>query len=714
VSALPNSPYATVGAKLVDQGYAAIPVYPGTKRPGTMSRGEWQGEPDWQRFCDRLPTDIETRIWAKYPDAGVCVALGRGLVAIDVDSDDEDVQAAIRSVLPESPVMKQGRKGYTAFYQASPAVVSCAFDTQDGRALDLLAHGRQTVIPPTIHPDTGKSYVWLGDPLERFTPDQLPLLPDDIAPKLAEALAPFGYMPPPERSAPAGGSGGIFRETNDAALENLDSWVPHLGIDAYRERDGRWRGVAKWRGGDGHNVGFHYKGIRDFKAGASHTPIDVVILARPCSNGEAMEWLREKLGFKDPPPVRFEFGAHAERMAESEIELPARRPIWEPKVWLWQDPKTIARLECFYGGHYYPGEVVSTVSPGGVGKSVHSIVEALAMITGKPLLGEASRGALKVMLMNYEDNDLVLRHRVTAAMLHYNITPEEIVGKLFVESVDSDLMCFAEGTREGVKIIKPVVHALTEAIRREGLNVVTLDPWVSLHKVDGNLSHLIQPIVTSLKGIAQTTGAAIEIVAHSRKPNKRELTEDDALGSVAFVNKMRDVRVLNKMDEDDASKYGLAPWEAGDYFRVDNPKHTHRRSGRPVWRHKVSQSLGNGGPGLLDFSSDVGVVTQWSPPSPQSVIDGLEPEQIEAIKLAVFNGGFDRENAQAKGWAGDAVAKVLGLDLVDKGQKAKAKITLRAMIDAGHFEVEERPNPAAHGRTCKHLVPADPEDEEAA
>jgi hypothetical protein len=340
-----------------------------------------------------------------------------------------------------------------------------------------------------------------------------------------------------------------------------------------------------------------------------------------------------------------------------------------------------------------------------------SIVEALAMITGKPLLGEPTCGGLTVMLMNYEDSDLVLRQRVTAAMLHYSVRPEDVAGRLYVESIGSDLMRFAKGTREGVQIVEPSVSKLTDVIKRRKIDVVTMDPWVSVHEIDGNLSHLVQPIVTAFKGIAQATGASIDIVAHSRKPNGRDLTEDDALGSVAFVNKTRDVRVLNKMAEDDAPKYGLPPWEAGDFFRIDNPKHTHTRSVKPVWRHKVSQSLGNGS-GNLDPGSEVGVVIQWSPPSTQTLVDGLAPEQIDAIKLAVHQ-GLDREHVGATHWAGKAVANVLDLDLADKGQKAKAKITLLALINAGHFVIEERPDPAGRGHSFKHLVPADPEVEGA-
>jgi len=66
-----DSPYARAGLTLVDQGYAAIPCRPGSKVPGAYRCGEWFYESDWTRFCERLPTDIETDIWSKWPDAGL-------------------------------------------------------------------------------------------------------------------------------------------------------------------------------------------------------------------------------------------------------------------------------------------------------------------------------------------------------------------------------------------------------------------------------------------------------------------------------------------------------------------------------------------------------------------------------------------------------------------------------------------------------------------
>ena len=380
---------------------------------------------------------------------------------------------------------------------------------------------------------------------------------------------------------------------------------------------------------------------------------------------------------------------------------------WCPGFYKPRDPATLPQRECFYGGHYYPKELVATVAPGGRGKSLLSHAESLAMISGKPLLGELPSRQLKVLMMNYEDKQDELERRFEAARKHYGVSEEDADGRIIIASVQADEMCFAKDEGDGVQIMDSVVESLRETIERNKIDVVIIDPWVSAHSVGHNDIHKVQPIVTMFKDLAEDTGACIELVIHPRKSQgEQALDEQDIIGSVGLPNKTRDVRVLNAMTAAEASKYGIEPWAMSDYFRVDNPKHTHKRAARPAWRQKISVSLGNGS-GLM-APTDVGVVVQWAPPTTASLIDGLEPSQIEAIKTAVA-AGDDRESIQADKWAGNAVAKVLGLDV--KSQKAQAKVTLRALINAGHFEPEERPNPASRGRTCVHLVPSDPEAE---
>ena len=320
-----DSPYARVGANLIDQGYAAIPCRPGFKVPGVYGPFKgWANQMDWTQFCDRLPTDAEIEKWSKWPDAGVCIALGfNDVVAVDIDSDDPAVVGAIEAALGDlSWVQKAGRKGYTSFYRAGPAVVSRAFSINGERVLDLLCKGKQTVIPPTIHPDTGEPYRWVSGTLEHVSPENLPMLPDDIAERLSEALKPLGYQAPVERSEPVGDSGGTWREVNDAALANLDAWVPHLGIDAKRNGSS-WRGMAKWRNGDGMNVGFHPTGIKDWGDGdKGMSAIDVVMLALEMDFGDAVDWLKRKLGIEEPPRLHFNFRKAGEgRKEEEEVEL---------------------------------------------------------------------------------------------------------------------------------------------------------------------------------------------------------------------------------------------------------------------------------------------------------------------------------------------------------------------------------------------------------
>lgn len=307
-----QSPYALVGAKLVDNGYSCIPCRPGSKRPGSMSFGEWYGKNDWQQYCDRLPSEFETRAWSKWPDAGVCMALGLGgVVAVDIDTDDPEMCAALAAVIPPSPVAKRGAKGFTAFYRATPAVKSAAYNVNGERVVDLLAHGKQTVLPPTLHPENGRPYIWVtDDTLEFVTPERLPELPDDIAERIADALDPFGYTPMHAPRPNGDGYGNsIWRDLNSAALSRLEDWVPALDLPKLKPNHKGYLAVAFWRPSNrgrplhdrNSNLKITRDGIKDFHDGdRGYTPLDLVMAALGCGLDYADQWLRERLGYQEP------------------------------------------------------------------------------------------------------------------------------------------------------------------------------------------------------------------------------------------------------------------------------------------------------------------------------------------------------------------------------------------------------------------------------
>jgi hypothetical protein len=100
---------------------------------------------------------------------------------------------------------------------------------------------------------------------------------------------------------------------HDAAMANLDSWAPQLGIRFFRSPNGKYRAVATWRGGDGYNVSFAPQGIKDFVTGEGFSPSGLVERALGIDSWDSDNWLREKLGLQPLPKVVFTFRKPGDR-----------------------------------------------------------------------------------------------------------------------------------------------------------------------------------------------------------------------------------------------------------------------------------------------------------------------------------------------------------------------------------------------------------------
>jgi putative DNA primase/helicase len=126
--------------------------------------------------------------------SGIGLACGYGsLIAFDIDTQNPEIVAAIDTVIPSSPLTKRGAKGETRFFRATTEPISRSFTSRpefgSERIIDVLGMGRQTVIPPTHHPETGMPYEWVGGATIFEVPaESLPLLPADFLDRLEQAL----------------------------------------------------------------------------------------------------------------------------------------------------------------------------------------------------------------------------------------------------------------------------------------------------------------------------------------------------------------------------------------------------------------------------------------------------------------------------------------------------------------------------------------------
>lgn len=308
-----DSPYKRRAYAYLERGYCVIPIAPGTKRPGSWTQADgWRGMYDWERFFDRLPTEIEVSHWDEWPDAGIGLLCGKisGIVGIDRDYDAPGTDA-LEQIIPYTPLKKKGAKGYTAFFRYT-GERSCSFNVNGVRVLDVLSDGRQTLMPGTIHPD-GHAYIWLTeDIIEDYDPADIPALPAGWLDLVAATLAPAQTEEDKKFAAKAVGRkddseplemsirAAYYRDLNSVALSSLENWVPKLLPKAKRERDG-YRVVATWRNCENANVGVHPNGVFDFGGNYGLTPIDLIMYAHGTSFIAAADLLRNALGYSVEP-----------------------------------------------------------------------------------------------------------------------------------------------------------------------------------------------------------------------------------------------------------------------------------------------------------------------------------------------------------------------------------------------------------------------------
>jgi len=130
----------------------------------------------------------------------------------------------------------------------------------------------------------------------------------------------------------------------------------------------------------------------------------------------------------------------------------------EPTVFEWEDPSKIPVRDWLYGKHLIRRHVSATIASGAVGKTSLKIVEALALVTGKDLLGQEVPKRLNVWLFNLEDDMIELRRRVSAAMIHYGITAADIGDRLHIDGEKPLLITKTD--HRGTTINVPVVDAI--------------------------------------------------------------------------------------------------------------------------------------------------------------------------------------------------------------------------------------------------------------
>ena len=677
------------------------------KVPGVRTEDGWTGLKGWQT---RETTREDTERWRDM-GCGVGVVCGDGLLAIDADTLRED-PAAIVAELVERHVgpapTRIGQPPKALFLVKCPPAWRRPKILFDGGQIDFRTYGQ--FVAWGTHPKTLKPYLWTRSiqPLSELpeaTTEQIEALRAALLAALPNArsgreLGEAG--PPPDQTSLQGDLKWVASAV--AALPNdypdradyltvlyaiKAATAPHseLGWPLALEWALRWVGGEN----DEETVKRDYDSLKGpYRIGA--TWLQETAEARSREPGHKGPTFSRAAMWNDPDAESL-FGE----------ERPAKPP---PSSLIHATPFDCAAAsrvkprETLYGGHYIRQFLSSTIAPSKVGKSSLIIAEALAMASGKPLLGVEPAGPLRVWMWNGEDPMEELQRRIVACMRLYGLTAEDVGGRLFVDSGRRMPIILATQTKSGATINEPVEQAVIATILENKIDVFQVDPFISSHRVSENDNNAIDVVAKRWGYCADVTRCAIEIPHHSRKLNGAEVSVEDGRGASALLAAVRSSRALARMTEAEADKLGLRSMarrlfrftEVSSNLSIPAPE-------SQQWMELASVNLGNGG-GVNDEDAlikgdSVGVVRLFNARVAQheavEAATGGADGDDERRALAAIEAGDWRGTPTAQNWVGIPIARAFGLDRDDKAGRGQVNAIIADWLRSGKLvEVSER------------------------
>lgn len=145
-----------LAVEYVDNGWSVLPVRPEEKRPFMTN---------WLQYTKtRAPKDMVTNWFNTLSNAGIGVVTGKisNIIVLDVESNCPIPIEELLKKYPTQMVSRSGSGGYHLFYQYPTGVSRVSNRVRIFEGADLRADGGFIVLPPTMHPTSGRRYEWIN------------------------------------------------------------------------------------------------------------------------------------------------------------------------------------------------------------------------------------------------------------------------------------------------------------------------------------------------------------------------------------------------------------------------------------------------------------------------------------------------------------------------------------------------------------------------
>ena len=584
------------GPMLNDNGYNIIPVSKGTKRPALSN---------WSRIKS---TQELIKSWDA--DASIGITTGE-VVAIDIDCYDKHVTNAIVKYCNQNigrGLARIGKapKALLIFRTDAPMSksVSAKFSDPDGNTncIEILGKGQQ-LVAYGIHPDTQQEYRWPKACPYTVPVENLPTINaeqitklfsffDDTAPSKWQRSSTGSALQQPAANQdnvlnfehmkqPTGlSTAEIQRHLSHMDAEPYDEWLL-VGQALHHEFDGGYDGLTHWI--DWSSNASSYDG---------HELLESKWESFSALRDESVVTMRTIIATAQ---TRTKEVKQQVAVAQADTLIASKLPSLD------LENLAVPERKWVLGNRLLAGYITAMFAPGGVSKSMFSMITAASIATGRSLTGETVHKQGKVWLINNEDDTDEQLRRLAGIATHHGIPWKTLQQNLLLTCGYGNPYIVAHEGPDGV-IAHPNAEKIIAEALANNIDFIVFDPFITVHDTEENDNGAIQQVANVLKHIAKETGAAIEVVHHTKKGGAKTDSETHAgdvesgRGASSLKDACRIATTLARMAPKTAAKLGINYEDEGRFLvRLDHGKGNF--SGPPEgasWFKQVSVQLSNG------------------------------------------------------------------------------------------------------------------------
>ena len=624
----------------IEEGFTPLPCSD-RKIPMTFNRTEkgWL----WKEYKTRGLHDGELEALAeKFPGSNWGYIVKRGQVIVDADS--EECVDWCKANLPHAHRRVKTRRGYHFWYTQGQVPISKKMAGDD---IDVLPEGNFVVMPGSVH-HTGHVYTQEVDEFIDETWWAQPKLESKHVSALIDYIAAQKEKKRKESGEGAIGTG----NRNNALTEEAGRIFSRLEYDT---------GLVE---------------LIEFNKKNCDPP-----LSRSEVETIAGSIWRNELAQRKANDEKY---ATPGNLQESALET-APVDDWDARPVVYLDEANLARRDFVYSNCYIRQFVSMMVAEPGKGKSIKAICEAVAMASGKPLLGVETQRR-RVWIYNLEDPMQEMQRRLLAVMKHYGVSFSEIEGHLFMNSGRDDPLKLGYMHRGDAKVSE-MADRMLHVIQKRQIDAVILDPFVSAHDMPENDNGAVDAVVKALNIVADRGNCAIQLIHHTRKGNGNTPGVEDSRGASSLIGAVRHARRLAGMTKEEGASAGI---DANQVWRYQREYASKDNLAPPnlenSWLHMVTVKLDNG--------DEVGVLEPWQWPD---AFEDVPTWMIRICQEAIAQGEY-RADSRSPEWVGYVIAAQLDWDAEDEQRKGFLKTIIDEWVKNGVLRLEERPDKKRRNR----------------